>query len=148
MPTRKRTTRRATSRRKTVVRKSASTRRVRKVNRQWSREEVAFMRQYYRKFETAWCARQMGRTVYSVRYKAVDLGLKKSNPSVWRGNKGSATAFKACSKGRKTVARKTKATRSTAKRTWRASSKRRTMRKAAPRRRTARKAMPRRRTRR
>lgn len=138
MPTRKRTTRRATSRRKTVVRKSASTRRVRKVNRQWSREEVAFMRKYYRKFETAWCARQMGRTVYSVRYKAVDLGLKKSNPSIWKGNKGSATAFKACCKGRKTVARKTTAKRSTAKRTWRASSKRRTARKAAPRRRTRR----------
>lgn len=56
--------------------------------RQWSREEIAFMRKYYRNNETSWVARQLGRTVYSVRYKASDLNIRKANPSVWRGNTG------------------------------------------------------------
>ena len=54
---------------------------------QWSREEISFMRKYYRKYPTAWCARQLGRTVYSVRYKACDLSIKKAKPSVWKENK-------------------------------------------------------------
>ncbi len=136
MPVRKtRSTKRtATTRRKAVTSRSASTRRVHKVNRPWTREEVSFMRKYYRKFETAWCARQMGRTVYSVRYKAVDLGIKKASPSVWKGNRGTAGSFKACCKGRVATTRKATTRRSTTKRTYRATSKRRTTRKAAPRR--------------
>ena len=55
---------------------------------QWTREEIAFLRKYYRNNETAWVARQLGRTVYSVRYKASDLNIRKANPSIWRGNKG------------------------------------------------------------
>ena len=138
MPTRRRTrtTRRATPRRKAATHRSASSRRVHKVNRQWTREEVAFMRKYYRRFETAWCARQMGRTVYSVRYKAVDLGIKKASPSIWRGNKGNQNAFKACCKGSKwsSTTRKTKS-RTTKSRSWRATSKRRMTRKTKMRRR-------------
>lgn len=63
-----------------------------KNNRQWSRQEISFMRKFYRSYPTTWCARQLGRTVYSVRYKAVDLSIKKANPSVWKSNgKGSTT---------------------------------------------------------
>ena len=54
----------------------------------WSRQEIAFIRKYYRNNETSWVARQLGRTVYSVRYKACDLSIKKARPSVWRGNTG------------------------------------------------------------
>jgi len=52
------------------------------------------MRKYYKSYETSWIARQLGRTVYSVRYKAVDLSLKKASPSVWKGNRGSNNAFR------------------------------------------------------
>lgn len=122
-PARKAAPRRAT-------RRSAS-----KVNRPWTREEIAFMRKYYRKFETAWCARQLGRSVYSVRYKAVDLSIKKANPSVWRGNKGPANAFKSFGSPKRKPARRTATTRRTkATRSYRASSKKRTARKAAPKR--------------
>jgi hypothetical protein len=94
------------------------------------------MRKYYRRFETAWVARQLGRTVYSVRYKAVDLSLKKANPSVWQGNKGPQNAFPKASKRRSSrpTTRRTSTRRSTTRRTWRATAKRRTARKAAPRR--------------
>lgn len=120
------TARRATPRRRTVTRKVA---------RPWSREEMAFMRKYYRKFETTWIARQLGRTVYSVRYKAVDLNLKKANPSIWKGNKGSKNAFRATSPKRSTTTRTTKTRRNTPKRRWNATTiKRNTTRKAAPRR--------------
>lgn len=54
----------------------------------WTRQEIAFIRKYYRNNETSWVARQLGRTVYSVRYKACDLNIKKARPSVWRGNTG------------------------------------------------------------
>lgn len=54
----------------------------------WTRQEISFIRKYYRNNETAWVARQLGRTVYSVRYKACDLSIKKARPSVWRGNTG------------------------------------------------------------
>lgn len=53
---------------------------------QWSRQEIAFMRKYYRNHPTSWVARQLGRTVYSVRYKASDLSIKKARPSVWKSN--------------------------------------------------------------
>ncbi|HWR84260.1 MAG TPA: hypothetical protein VN285_13250 [Candidatus Deferrimicrobium sp.] len=65
----------------------------RKNTRQWSKDEISFMRKYYRSYETAWIARQLGRTVYSVRYKAVDLNIRKANPSVWKGNTGSSKSF-------------------------------------------------------
>ena len=106
----------------------------RKAIRPWSRGECAFMRKYYRNHETKWVARQMGRTVYAVRYKAVDLSIKKSKPSVWKGNKGSKTAFKrfggSSKTGRKPAARR----RPTTSRTFRTSSRRRTARKSSARR--------------
>jgi len=54
-----------------------------KIARVWTREEITFLRKYYRNHETTWCARQLGRTVYSVRYKASDLNIRKANPSKW-----------------------------------------------------------------
>ncbi len=66
------------------------TRRTAKGGSQWNREEIAFMRKYYRNHETSWIARQLGRTVYSVRYKASDLNIRKANPSIWRGNTGTS----------------------------------------------------------
>jgi len=119
--------------RKAAPRKA--TRSASKVNRPWTREEVAFMRKYYRKFETAWCARQLGRSVYSVRYKAVDLSIKKASPSVWRGNKGPQNAFKSSPTSTRKPVRRTAATRNTkSTRSYKASSKKRTARKAAPKR--------------
>jgi hypothetical protein len=74
--------RRATTRRtfRRTTRKSANG------GRQWSRTEIAFLRKNYRKNPTSWCARQLGRTAYAVRYKASDLSIKKANPSVWRAS--------------------------------------------------------------
>lgn len=81
--------RRATSRR-TVIARTAnrrtnrpSTRRA-KGSRPWTNQEIAFLRKNYRNNSTTWCARQLGRTVYAVRYKASDLSIKKAAPSVWR----------------------------------------------------------------
>jgi len=54
----------------------------------WSRQEIAFMRKYYKQYPTSWVARQLGRTAYAVRYKASDLSIKKARPSVWRANSG------------------------------------------------------------
>ena len=92
MATRKtrRSARRATTRRTASNRVTRTTRRSSKAKggSQWSREEIAFMRKYYRNNETSWVARQLGRTVYSVRYKASDLNIKKARPSVWRGKTG------------------------------------------------------------
>ncbi len=91
----------------------------RRFARPWAREEIAFMRKYYRNYETAWIARQLGRTVYSVRYKAVDLHIRKSPPSVWRGKKGSPKTFKFQPTKRWTPSRKTSKPRSSRnKRTW------------------------------
>jgi hypothetical protein len=59
-------------------------RRSNKNTRVWSPEEVAFLRKYYRNHQTTWVARQLGRTVYSVRYKASDLSIRKANPSMWK----------------------------------------------------------------
>lgn len=137
MATRRTRTRRSTTRKAAPRR----TTRTRKVARPWTREEMAFMRKWYRRYETAWVARQLGRTVYSVRYKAVDLNLKKANPSVWRGNKGPSNAFKSSwGKSTRKTARRATTRRSTSRtRTWRASSSRtRRPRKAASRRRTRR----------
>ena len=68
------------------------TRRFTKVARPWTREEITFLRKYYRNYETSWCARQLGRTVYSVRYKACDLSIRKTNPSNWK-NPGSKVVY-------------------------------------------------------
>lgn len=103
----------------------------------WSKQELAFLRKYYRNNETSWVARQLGRSVYSVRYKASDLSIKKAAPSVWKGNKGvTKPARKAA--GRKATTRKAASTRrsSNARRRY-ASPKRRTAR-ASARRRTSR----------
>lgn len=117
-------------------------RRTRKACRPWSREEVSFMRKWYRRYETAWVARQLGRSVYSVRYKAVDLSIRKANPSVWKGQKGPSNAFKpgrGWSPKRKPTTRKTATRRSTTRsRSWRATSKRRVTRKPKARRTTRR----------
>lgn len=51
----------------------------------WSREEIAFLRKYYRNNETYWVARQLGRTIKAIRYKASDLQIRKAAPSVYRG---------------------------------------------------------------
>lgn len=83
-----RPTARRTARRSTMIR----TRRASNGGNQWGREEIAFMRKYYRNNETSWVARKLGRTVYSVRYKASDLSIKKSSPSVWRGCTGTTSA--------------------------------------------------------
>lgn len=105
----------------------------------WTRQEVAFLRKYYRKHETAWCARQLGRTVYSVRYKASDLSIKKASPSVWKGNKGGSVKLTRTTKSRTTR----KPARRTATRTRWAASKKRTTRRAKPKaRKTIRKAKP------
>ncbi len=106
----------------------------RKAIRPWSRSECAFMRKYYRNHETKWVARQMGRTVYSVRYKAVDLNIKKAKPSVWKGNKGPKTAFKrfggSTKAGRKSSARR----RPTRRSGFRSTARRRTTSKTSARR--------------
>ena len=106
----------------------------RKATRPWSPSECAFMRKYYRNHETKWVARQMRRSVYSVRYKAVDLNIKKSKPSVWKGNKGPKTAFKrfggSTKAGRKSTARR----RPTSRHTFRTTSRRRKTRKSSARR--------------
>jgi len=120
--TRKRPTPRRAYSRKPAVRRTA------RGGNPWSRQEIAFMRKYYRNNETSWIARQLGRTVYSVRYKASDLNIRKASPSVWRGNTGVS---------RKPASRPTAHKRSTYKsktRTRWASPKRRTARKTTRRR--------------
>ena len=113
-------------------------RRSRKACRPWTREEISFMRKWYRRYETSWVARQLGRTVYSVRYKAVDLRIRKANPSVWKGQKGPANAFskgRAYGSKRKPTTRKTASRRTTTRtRSWRATSRRRVSRKPKARR--------------
>ena len=116
-------TRRSMPRRK--VTRRVTTRRAQNGGNPWSREEIAFMRNYYRNHDTAWCARQLGRTVYSVRYKASDLNIKKANPSVWREN--TPSRFEKASRRSST----------TWKKRW-ATPKRRTNRRAISRRRTRR----------
>jgi hypothetical protein len=79
--------RRATSRR-TLTR---TTRRGANGGRPWNRTEIAFLRKNYRNNPTKWCARQLGRTEYAVRYKASDLSIKKANPSIWRSSTNRTT---------------------------------------------------------
>jgi len=110
-------------------------RRSRKCCRQWSREEIAFMRKWYRRYETAWVARQLGRSVYSVRYKAVDLNIRKAKPSIWKGQKGPINAFGKKTSRRKPTTRKTASRRTTSRsRSWRATSRRRVARRPKARR--------------
>jgi len=54
--------------------------------RPWSATEMSFMRRHYRTNTTKWVARQLGRTVYSVRYKASSMRIRKANPSVWKNS--------------------------------------------------------------
>ncbi|MBD3257386.1 hypothetical protein GF377_03045 [candidate division GN15 bacterium] len=84
----RRSVRRATPRRPITRRTTTRRTSKAKAGSPWTREQIAFLRKYYRNNETAWVARQLGRTVYSVRYKASDLNIKKARPSVWRGNTG------------------------------------------------------------
>jgi len=120
------------SRRRAVPRPKTSRRYSKRGGSQWTREEIAFLRKYYRNNETAWVARQLGRTVYSVRYKASDLNIRKANPSVWRGNKGTWSKPTRRSTSRKTTARRQPKTR------W-ARTTRRTTRKSISRRQPRRK---------
>lgn len=98
------------------VKKTRSTfnrRRVAKIARVWSHEEVSFLRKHYRNHDTTWCAKQLGRTVYSVRYKACDLSIRKGSPSTWK-NPGKKVIFKATTKSttrRKVTTRKKTTTR-------------------------------------
>jgi hypothetical protein len=57
-----------------------------KGGRPWSRQDISFLRKNYRNNATSWVARQLGRTAYSVRYKASSLSIKKAKPSVWRAS--------------------------------------------------------------
>ena len=128
-----------------TARRAVARRTVRRVARPWTREEMAFMRKFYRRYETAWIARQLGRTVYSVRYKAVDLCIKKASPSIWKGNKGAANSFrKSAPKRRTTVTRRAKTTRKTTTRKYKANTTRRMPKKAMPRRKTSRRVTRRR----
>ena len=54
-----------------------------KMARVWTPQEIAFLRKFYRNHQTTWCANQLGRTVYSIRYKASTLSIRKTNPSNW-----------------------------------------------------------------
>lgn len=96
------------------------------------------MRKYYRQYETSWIARQLGRTVYSVRYKASSLNIKKANPTVWKGNKGTKNAWNSfapkSSSRRTTPNRTTKSRRSPKTRQWKATGRTRQNRKSTPRR--------------
>ena len=114
------------------------TRRASKGGNVWTRQEISFMRKHYRKFPTAWIARQLGRTVYSVRYKASDLSIKKARPSIWREN-SSPSRRKTTRKAtpRRRVVRTTRTRRTTRSRrtpTRRATTRRRMMRMATTRR--------------
>ncbi|RKX29501.1 MAG: hypothetical protein DRP47_01580 [Candidatus Zixiibacteriota bacterium] len=121
-----------------TARRAVARRTVRRVARPWTREEMTFMRKFYRRYETAWIARQLGRTVYSVRYKAVDMNIKKASPSVWKGNRGAANSFNRSTPKRRpttNVKRRAKTTRKTTpKRKYRASTTRSMPRKATSRR--------------
>ena len=102
----KRRVRRAVTRRPVTRR----TRRASNGGNVWTRQEITFMRKYYRKYPTAWIARQLGRTVYSVRYKASDLSIKKARPSIWRENSPTRrkTTRKAAPRKRVTRTRRTR----------------------------------------
>ena len=118
--TKSRTPKRATTRRTTTRRTAKNG------GNPWSRQEIAFLRKNYRKNETAWVARQLGRTVYSVRYKASDLSIRKANPSTWKTKpatkkttRKAASRTKATSRRRTTKTRWAKPIRKTARKTAR-----------------------------
>lgn len=129
-----------------TARRAVARRTVRRVARPWTREEMSFMRKFYRRYETAWVARQLGRTVYSVRYKAVDLCIKKASPTVWKGNKGAANSFRKAAPKRNTttINRRAKTTRKTNTRSYKANTTRRMPKKATTRRKTIRRVTRRR----
>lgn len=110
-----------------------TTRRAANGGSQWSREEIAFMRKYYRNNETSWVAKQLGRTVYSVRYKACDLNIRKARPSVWRGNTGTTRPTQQRNQRNRTTWKAT--SRRTMRMARRSQSRRRPMRRQARRRR-------------
>lgn len=120
--------------RRAVTRRPATrtTRRASNGGNVWTRMDVSFMRKHYKKFPTSWIAKQLGRTVYSVRYKASDLCIKKAAPSIWREN-GSPSKRKTTRKAapRKRVVRTSKMRRPL---TRRASATRKITRKATTRR--------------
>jgi len=122
--------RKSRTRARRVSTRRPATRKVRRASNggnTWSRDEVAFMRKYYRVNETAWVARKLGRTVYSVRYKASDLNIKKSRPSIWRGNEGVTKAkSKAAKKTRRPSTRKAYRAKSPRRSSTRRASTRRT----------------------
>ena len=99
-------------------RPTSRSRRASNGGRPWSSQELTFLRKFYRTQSTSWVARQLGRTVYSVRYKASDLSIKKANPSVWKNNTSNGTS-------RRGTASKTR---------WAASSRRRASRTSRTRR--------------
>jgi hypothetical protein len=108
----RRTTRRATTRR-TTPRRSAK-----RGGSPWTRQEIAFLRKNYRKNETAWVARKLGRTVYSVRYKASDLKIRKANPSTWKAKPATKKSTR-MSKPRRKPASRTRWAKKPARRTTR-----------------------------
>ena len=106
-------TRKPKSRVRRAVNRRPVTRRTRRASNGgnvWTRQEISFMRKYYRRYPTAWVARQLGRTVYSVRYKASDLSIKKARPSIWRENAPTRqkTTRKAAPRKRVTRSRRTR----------------------------------------
>jgi len=120
--TRKASTRRASTRKSSVRKAStrkAATRRGANGGNLWTRADIAFMRKNYRTHSTAWCARQLGRTVYSVRYKASDLSIKKAKPSVWKDNTPSRKKTARTSSVRRSTSRRVSTRRSSAKRSTR-----------------------------
>lgn len=99
--------RNSSSSRRTISR----SRRASNGGRPWSGQELAFLRKFYRTQSTSWVARQLGRTVYSVRYKASDLSIKKANPSVWKNNSNTSSRRGTASKTRWAASSRRRATR-------------------------------------
>lgn len=58
-------------------------RKPKRVARPWTREEIKFLRKWYRKQPTWWLMQQLHRTRYAIRYKASDLNIRKAKCSVW-----------------------------------------------------------------
>jgi len=123
-------TRRASTRRPST--RKVSTRRAANGGSPWSREEIAFMRKFYRNHETIWIARQLGRTVYSVRYKASDLNIKKASPSKWKTSPGTRKPSRPAARPKKRFGSSTR--RPTSRRPARRAAARRTTRRIARRR--------------
>ena len=69
-------------------------------SRRWSRQEFAFLCQYYYHYNTDWIASQLDRTVKAVRTKANEEGLVKGFFPYYLQPKGTPDAFKKHSRGR------------------------------------------------